>query len=87
MEYFTFGVYILELFVYAFIGMKYDSTIFSFLLYLMDAILTQLLVQHVRNKTHLSKTAISPGKFGFQLYSKCVSSTLKIELSYVNTEL
>lgn len=53
----------------------------------MNTILTQLLIQHIKNKTHLSKTTISPNKFNFQLYSKYISNTLKIKLNYINTKL
>lgn len=52
LENFTFGGYTIELSVYAFIGMKYDSANFSFPLHLMDAILIQLLVQHMSEISH-----------------------------------
>lgn len=85
---FTFVGYIFELSMYAFIGMKYDSANFQ-LPITSDGCHPNTIActAYVRNKSQLSKTAISLGKFGFQLYSKCVSSTLKIGLSYVNTEL
>lgn len=51
-EDFTFGSYILELSLHAFVGMKYDRANFNIPLHLTDAILTKLLVQHMSEIRH-----------------------------------